>query len=73
VPLDVRLPISGLFFAVGLLLLGYGIGVEGLASAAGRLNAGWGGLMTVFGIVLGFYGARAERKLRSPQSRRAAS
>jgi hypothetical protein len=64
-PVDVRLPISGLFLAVGLLLVGYGIGVEGLETSAGRLNAWWGGAMMLFGLVLGYYGLRAERRLVS--------
>jgi hypothetical protein len=64
-PLDVRLPISGLFGVVGLLLLGYGLGNEGLASEAGRLNAGWGVVMVVFSLILGYYGFRQERRARS--------
>ena len=63
-PLDVRVPISGLFLAVGLLLLGYGAAFEGLGTGAGRLNALWGGLMVLFGLVLGYYGVRAERRTR---------
>jgi hypothetical protein len=63
-PLDVRLPISGMFLAVGLLLVGYGAVVEGLGTDAGRLNAGWGGLLVLFALGLGYYGARAERRLR---------
>jgi hypothetical protein len=62
-PLDVRLPIGGLFVAVGLLLLGYGA-IEGLGTSAGHLNAIWGGVMLLFGIVLGYYGMRAERRNR---------
>jgi hypothetical protein len=63
-PLDVRLPISGLFLAVGLLLVGYGMFGEGLAEPAGRLNSVWGGLMVIFSLILGYYGVRAERRLR---------
>lgn len=64
-PLDVRLPISGLFVAVGLLLLGFGAIAQGLGTDAGRLNSIWGGVMLLFGIVLGYYGARAERRTRA--------
>jgi hypothetical protein len=64
-PLDVRLPISGLFGVVGLLLLGYGLGMEGLASSAGRLNAGWGCVMIVFSVILGYYGFRSDRRSQS--------
>jgi hypothetical protein len=64
-PIDVRLPISGLFAAVGLLLLGYGAIVEGWGSAAGKLNSIWGAVMVLFAAVLGYYGARGERVVRS--------
>jgi hypothetical protein len=63
-PLDVRIPISGLFGVVGLLLLGYGILVEGLGTSAGRLNGLWGAVMVIFAAVLGYYGARGERRSR---------
>jgi hypothetical protein len=63
-PLDVRLPISGLFAVVGVLLLGYGIGIEGVGTSAGRLNGIWGGVMVLFAALLGYYGARAERRSR---------
>jgi hypothetical protein len=66
-PLDVRLPISGLFVVVGLLLLGYGAGVEGLGTSSGKLNAIWGTLMVLFGAILGYYGARGERRLRATE------
>jgi hypothetical protein len=68
-PLDVRLPISGLFVVVGMLLLGYGAAVEGLGTSAGRLNGLWGALMLIFGAVLGYYGARGERRTRSVETR----
>jgi hypothetical protein len=64
VPLDVRVPISGLFGVVGLLLLTYGAFVEGLETSAGQLNGIWGALMIVFAAVLGYYGVRAERRSR---------
>ncbi|MFL5546743.1 MAG: hypothetical protein ACJ8AQ_04210 [Gemmatimonadales bacterium] len=63
-PLDVRLPISGLFLAVGVLLLGYGAGIEG-ATSAGKLNTIWGAVMLIFGLGLGYYGLRTERRARS--------
>jgi hypothetical protein len=64
VPLDVRVPISGLFGVVGVLLLTYGTFSEGLATSAGQLNGIWGALMVVFAGVLGYYGVRAERRAR---------
>jgi hypothetical protein len=63
-PLDVRVPISGLFGVVGLLLLGYGTLVEGLGTSAGQLNGLWGMVMVVFAAILGYYGARGERRSR---------
>jgi hypothetical protein len=63
-PVDVRLPISGMFLAVGLLLLGFGAVVQGLQTDAGRLNGMWGGVMVLFALILGYYGARAERRAR---------
>jgi len=66
-PIDVRLPISGLFIVVGLLLLGYGA-ASGLGTSAGKLNALWGGVLLIFGLVLGYYGARGERRSRSKGS-----
>jgi hypothetical protein len=63
-PIDVRLPISGLFTAVGLLLIGYGAAFEGVLTYAGHLNAIWGSVMLLFGLVLGYYGVRAERRTR---------
>ena len=63
-PIDVRLPISALFLAVGLLLLVYSVGVEGVTTMAGHLNAVWGGVMVLFALVLGYYGYRAESRSR---------
>jgi hypothetical protein len=63
-PIDVRLPISGLFVVVGLLLLGYGAAGEGLGTSVGKLNALWGAVMLIFGVVLGYYGLRGERQSR---------
>jgi hypothetical protein len=63
-PLDVRVPISGLFVLVGLLLLGHGLAVDGLNTSAGRLNGIWGGVMVLFGALIGYYGARGERRAR---------
>ena len=64
-PLDVRIPIGGLFLAVGALLLAYGVMGLGLESAAGRLNVLWGGAMLVTGSILSYYGLRAERISRA--------
>jgi hypothetical protein len=55
--LDVRLPIGGLFTALGLLLAGYGLATAGDASHYARslsvnINLWWGLVMLVFGVAL---------------------
>jgi hypothetical protein len=55
--IDVRLPIGGLFTALGLLVGGYGLATAGDAahytrSLGTNLNLWWGAVMLVFGIVL---------------------
>jgi hypothetical protein len=55
--LDVRLPIGGLFAALGLLLTGYGIATAGDAaryarSASVNINLWWGLVMLAFGLLL---------------------
>ena len=55
--LDVRLPIGGLFTALGLLLAGYGLATAGDASHYARslsvnINLWWGLVMLVFGLTL---------------------
>ena len=55
--LDVRLPIGGLFTALGLLLTGYGLATAGDASHYARslsvnINLWWGLVMLVFGLTL---------------------
>jgi hypothetical protein len=60
-PVDVRLPIGGLFLSVGLLLLVYGL-LSGLSTMVGRLDAGWGAVMIVSGAILGYYGIRSRQR-----------
>ena len=55
VGLDVRVPIGGLFTALGLLLTGYGLATAGDASHYARslsvnINLWWGLVMLVFGL-----------------------
>ena len=55
--LDVRLPIGGLFTALGLFLAGYGLATAGDASHYARslsvnINLWWGLVMLVFGMTL---------------------
>ena len=55
--LDVRLPIGGLFTALGLLLAGYGLATAGDESHYARslsvnINLWWGLVMLAFGLTL---------------------
>ncbi len=55
--LDVRVPIGGLFTALGLLLGGYGLATAGDPSRYARalsvnINLWWGLVMLVFGLTL---------------------
>jgi hypothetical protein len=55
--LDVRLPIGGLFTALGLLLSGYGLATAGDPSHYARslsvnINLWWGLVMLAFGLTL---------------------
>lgn len=55
--LDVRVPIGGLFTALGLLLGGYGLATAGDPSHYARsmsvnINLWWGLVMLVFGVTL---------------------
>ena len=55
--LDVRLPIGGLFTALGLLLGGYGLATAGDPSHYARslsvnINLWWGLVMLAFGLTL---------------------
>ncbi len=57
VGLDVRVPIGGLFTALGLLLTGYGLATAGDSSHYARslsvnINLWWGLVMLVFGLAL---------------------
>ena len=57
VGLDVRLPIGGLFTALGLLLSGYGLATAGDPSHYARslsvnINLWWGLVMLAFGLTL---------------------
>ncbi len=62
--LDVRLPIGGLFTALGLLLAGYGLATAGDAAHYARslsvnINLWWGLVMLGFGLLLLWGAARA--------------
>ena len=55
--IDVRLPIGGLFTALGLIVGGYGIATNGNAAHYARsqgtnINLWWGVVMLVFGLVM---------------------
>jgi predicted phage tail protein len=49
--LDIRRPIGLLFTLLGVLLIGASVfGDPGLQHISAYLNAGWGGVLTIFGV-----------------------
>ena len=65
--LDVRIPIGGLFTALGLLLGGYGLATDGDAthyarSLAVNINLWWGLIMLTFGVLLLWGASRARAR-----------
>ena len=65
--LDVRIPIGGLFTALGLLLGGYGLATGGDATQYARsllvnINLWWGLVMLAFGLVLLWGASRARAR-----------
>jgi membrane protein implicated in regulation of membrane protease activity len=64
--LDLRLPIGGLFTAIGLLVGGYGLATNGDAmyerSLAVNINLWWGLVMLVVGVIMLTMGWRATRE-----------
>lgn len=67
--LDLRLPIGGLFVALGLILAGYGIVTSGNPSMYVRstdlnVNLWWGLVMLVFGALFIGLAMRAARATR---------
>ena len=65
--LDVRIPIGGLFTALGLLLGGYGWATAGDATTYARsqsvnINLWWGLVMLTFGLVLLWAASRARAR-----------
>jgi hypothetical protein len=69
--LDVRIPIGGLFTALGLLLGGYGWATAGDATHYARslsvnINLWWGLVMLVFGLTLLAAVWHSRRRLAGP-------
>jgi len=67
--LDIRLPIGGMFFIVGLLLVIYGIATASDPSAYERslyidVNLWWGLAMLAFGAIFLVFGIRGGRAAR---------
>jgi|SRR4051812_6994544 hypothetical protein len=64
--LDLRLPIGGLFTALGVLVGGYGIATNGSAmyerSLSVNINLWWGLVMLAAGLILLAMGMRATRE-----------
>ena len=64
--LDLRLPIGGLFTALGILVAGYGLATNGNSalyepSLSININLWWGLVMLVVGILMLVMGMRATR------------
>ena len=71
--LDVRVPIGGLFTALGLLLGGYGLATAGdvahyARSRSVNINLWWGLVMLAFGVLLLVAASRARRSPSGPGS-----
>jgi len=67
--LDIRLPIGLLFVVLGALLVGYGLFTHGSPSGPGmdlNLDAGWGGILLLFGVAMLLLSFRARRKRNVP-------
>jgi uncharacterized membrane protein len=66
--LDLRLPIGGLFSALGLVIGVYGIATNGSAiyetSLSININLWWGIVMLVVGLIMLAMGIRATRRAR---------
>ena len=65
--IDIRLPIGGLFTAIGVLLAGYGLATNGNAelykpSLSVNINLWWGLAMLVFGVLMLVFALRARAK-----------
>ncbi|MDQ6634637.1 MAG: hypothetical protein M3Z10_07745 [Gemmatimonadota bacterium] len=66
VGLDLRIPIGGLFAALGILLTAYGVATRGsvdiYARSAGlNINLWWGAVLFVIGLLFLFAARRAAR------------
>jgi len=66
--LDIRLPIGGMFFIVGLLLTIYGFTTSGdpayQKSLSIDINLWWGLVMVVFGVIFLGFGIRGAGKIK---------
>jgi membrane-bound ClpP family serine protease len=66
--LDIRLPIGGMFFIVGLLLTVYGLATAGDQTYEKSLNINvnlwWGLAMLVFGVLFLAFGIRGAGKIK---------
>ena len=64
--LDLRLPIGGLFTALGVVIGGYGIATNGSAiyetSLSININLWWGIVMFIVGLIMLAMGMRATRR-----------
>jgi hypothetical protein len=65
--LDIRIPIGGLFSALGLIIGAYGVATNGNValyepSLGININIWWGIVMLVVGLIMLSFGARAARE-----------
>ena len=65
--LDLRLPIGGLFTALGIIIGGYGLATNGNSaiyqqSESVNINLWWGLVMLVVGVIMLILGTRATRR-----------
>jgi hypothetical protein len=73
--LDIRIPIGGLFTALGLLLGGYGLATAGDVTHYARavsvnINLWWGLVMLGFGLLLLLVVSLGRRKADGPEQDR---
>ena len=67
--LDLRIPVGGLFVALGLILAGYGVMTSGntamyVRATSLNVNLWWGLVMLVFGAIFIGLALRAARRAR---------
>ncbi len=67
---DIRLPIGGMFSAIGLILVVFGVITTNnqdmySRSFGANVNLWWGLVMLAFGLIMYYFGRRAAKRNRS--------